>query len=99
MEAIKPWATGQFASFRISMLKDVGKRFGFNLNTPIEKMNQEQLNVILYGTDEKINYNYISKSSESYLGIFSIFKGVIPSLEKIYKETESESKREEMLNL
>ena len=40
---IKPWTTGQFASFRISMLKDVGKKFGFNLNTPIEKMNEEQI--------------------------------------------------------
>ena len=93
---IKPWTTGQFASFRISMLKDVGKKFGFNLNTPIEKMNQEQLDVILYGTDTKINYNYISKSSESSWEYSGRFKGVIPTLEKMYNETESESKREEI---
>ncbi|HEY0579382.1 MAG TPA: excinuclease ABC subunit UvrA, partial [Candidatus Nitrosocosmicus sp.] len=31
--AIRPWSTGQFASFRTSMLKDVGRKFGFNLNT------------------------------------------------------------------
>ena len=93
---IKPWTTGQFASFRISMLRDVGKKFGFNLNTPIEKMNQEQLDVILYGTDAKINYNYISKSSESSWEYSGNFKGVIPTLEKIYNETESESKREEI---
>ena len=35
------------------MLKDVGKKFGFNLNTPIEKMSEEQINVILYGTTSK----------------------------------------------
>ncbi|HEY6534275.1 MAG TPA: excinuclease ABC subunit UvrA [Candidatus Nitrosocosmicus sp.] len=93
---IKPWATGQFSSFRNSMLKDVGKIYGFNLNTPIEKMNKEQLSVILYGTDQKINYNYISKSRESTWEYSSIFKGVIPSLEKLYKETESDSKREEI---
>jgi excinuclease ABC subunit A len=93
---IKPWASGQFASFRTSMLKDVGKKFGFNLNTPIEKMSEEQINVILYGTDVKINYNYISKSSDSSWEYSGRFKGVIPNLERIYNETESESKREEI---
>lgn len=93
---IKPWSTGQFASFRTSMLKDVGRKFGFNLNTPIEKMNKEQLDVILYGTDIKIDYNYISKSSDSSWEYSGRFKGVIPTLEKIYNETESESKREEI---
>ncbi|MER5174764.1 MAG: excinuclease ABC subunit UvrA [Candidatus Nitrosocosmicus sp.] len=93
---IKPWSTGQFASFRTSMLKDVGRKFDFNLNTPIEKMNEEQLNVILYGTDVKINYNYISKSSESSWEYSGRFKGVIPNLERIYNESESDSKREEI---
>ncbi|MBA3750014.1 MAG: excinuclease ABC subunit UvrA, partial [Nitrosopumilus sp.] len=93
---IKPWSTGQFANFRTSMLKDVGKKFGFDLNTPIEKMSEEQINVVLYGTDIKINYNYISKSSESSWEYSGRFKGVIPNLERILNETESESKREEI---
>jgi excinuclease ABC subunit A len=93
---IKPWSSGQFASFRTSMLKDVGKKFGFNLNTPIEKMSEEQINVILYGTDIKINYNYVSKSSDSSWEYSGRFKGVIPNLERIYNETESESKRDEI---
>jgi excinuclease ABC subunit A len=94
--AIKPWSSGQFASFRTSMLKDVGKKFGFNLNTPMEKMSEEQINVILYGTDIKINYNYVSKSSDSSWEYSGRFKGVIPNLERIYNETESESKRDEI---
>ncbi len=93
---IKPWSSGQFVSFRTSMLKDVGRKFGFNLNTPIEKMNEEQVNVILYGTQTKINYNYTSKSSESSWEYTGRFKGVIPTLEKIFNETESEAKREEI---
>ena len=59
--AIKPWSSGQFAGFRTSMLKDVGKRFGFNLNTPIDKLSKNQLDVILYGTDLRIRYNYTSR--------------------------------------
>ena len=57
---------------------------------------KSRLDVILYGTDTKINYNYISKSSESSWEYSGRFKGVIPTLEKIYNETESESKREEI---
>ena len=46
--AIKPW-TGHFATFRSAMLRDVGRKFGFDLATPLLKMNAEQVKVILYG--------------------------------------------------
>ncbi|WP_148687182.1 excinuclease ABC subunit UvrA [Candidatus Nitrosocosmicus hydrocola] len=94
--AIKPWSAGQFSSFRTSMLKDVGKRFGFNLNTPINKLTKNQLDVILYGTDLRIRYNYTSKSSDSSWEYSGKFEGVISNLQRIFNETESESKREEI---
>lgn len=94
--AIKPWSSGQFSSFRTSMLKDVGKRFGFNLNTPINRLSKNQLDVILYGTDLRIKYNYTSKSSDSSWEYSGKFEGVISNLQRIFNETESESKREEI---
>lgn len=94
--AIKPW-TGHFATFRSSMLKDVGKKFGFDLSTPVAKMTEKQLKVILYGTDESIHYKYESRYSDSRWEYNGRFEGVIPNLERIYKETESESKREDLM--
>ena len=94
--AIKPWSSGHFSSFRTSMLKDVGKRFGFNLNTPINNLTKNQLDVILYGTDLRIKYNYTSKSSDSSWEYSGKFEGVVSNLQRIYNETESESKREEI---
>jgi excinuclease ABC subunit A len=94
--AIKPW-TGHFATFRSSMLKDVGKKFGFDLSTPVAKMTERQLKVILYGTDESIHYKYESRYSDSRWEYKGRFEGVIPNLERIYKETESESKREDLM--
>ena len=91
--AIKPWQ-GKFATFRSSMLKYVGKKFGFNLNTPIEKMTSEQINVILYGTNQNIYYKYESKYSQSKWEYESNFEGVIPNLQRIYNSTDSENKRE-----
>jgi excinuclease ABC subunit A len=91
--AIKPWQ-GSFATFRSSMLKYVGKKFGFNLNTPIEKMSSEQINVILYGTNQNIYYKYESKYSQSKWEYESNFEGVIPNLQRLYNSTDSENKRE-----
>jgi len=94
---VKPWS-GYFATFRSAMLRDVGKHFGFNLYTPISKMTEEQVRVILYGTDENIHYKYEGKySSASRWEFRGSFEGVIPNLERLYKETESESKREDIM--
>src|SRR5919201_1488553 len=79
------------------MLKDVGRKFDFDLSTPINKMSERQLKVILYGTDERIHYKYQSRYSDSLWEYRGTFEGVIPNLERIYKETESESKREDLM--
>jgi excinuclease ABC subunit A len=79
------------------MLRDVGKRFGFDLYTPISKMTDQQLRIILYGTDENIHYKYESRYSESRWEYRGSFEGIIPNLERVYKQTESESKREELM--
>ncbi|HYY49544.1 MAG TPA: excinuclease ABC subunit UvrA [Nitrososphaeraceae archaeon] len=94
--AVKPWS-GHFATFRSAMLRDVGKRFGFDLYTPISKMTDQQLRIILYGTDENIHYKYESRYSESRWEYRGSFEGIIPNLERVYKQTESESKREELM--
>jgi excinuclease ABC subunit A len=94
--AIKPW-TGHFATFRASMLKDVGRKYGFDLAMPVSKMTQRQLNVILYGTDENIHFKYESKYSDSRWEYNGTFEGVIPNLERTYRQTESESKREDLM--
>ena len=93
--AIKPWL-GRFASFRSSRLRDVGKHFGFNLNVPISKFTEDQLGVILYGTDRRIRYSYKSRNSDSKWEYVGNFEGVIPNLERLFSQTESDSKREEI---
>ena len=94
--AIKPWS-GHFFTFKSSMLKDVGKRFGFDLNTPISRMTETQIRTILYGTQENIHYRYQSKYSDTRWEYKGSFEGVIPNLDRLYRQTESESKREELL--
>ncbi|HXX05579.1 MAG TPA: excinuclease ABC subunit UvrA, partial [Candidatus Bathyarchaeia archaeon] len=93
--AIIPWS-GRFSSFRRQTLRDVGKKFGFDLMTPINKMTPKQLSVILYGTQELVRFSYEAQTTDSRWQYTNTFSGVIPSLQKNFAETDSESKREEL---
>lgn len=93
--AIVPWS-GRFSSFRRQTLRDVGKKFEFNLMTPINKMAPKQIQVILYGTDEIVRFSYESQTTESKWQYANAFSGVIPSLQRNFIETDSEAKREEL---
>lgn len=93
--AIVPWS-GRFSSFRKQTLRDVGKKFGFNLMTPMNKMTPKQMQVILYGTNEVVQFSYESQTTESKWQYANTFSGVIPNLHRNFIETDSESKREEL---
>ena len=91
--AIVPW-NGRFSSFRRQALRAVGKRFGFDLMTPIEEIRPEHMEVILHGTDDRINFRFGSKSSTSSWQYTDTFEGVLGNLQRVFTETDSESKRE-----
>ncbi|WP_268543263.1 excinuclease ABC subunit UvrA [Candidatus Nitrosotenuis cloacae] len=91
--AIVPW-NGRFSSFRKQELRAVGKKFNFDLMTPINKMNQDQIKVILHGTDQMINFQYESKTTDSFWKYTNAFEGVLNNLHRVFMETDSESKRE-----
>lgn len=91
--AIVPW-NGRFSSFRRQALRAVGKRFGFDLMTPIEEIRPEHMEIILRGTDDMIDFRFGSKSSTSSWQYTDTFEGVIGNLQRAFTETDSESKRE-----
>lgn len=69
--------------------KAVANKFGVDANTPIKDLPKEMLNMVLYGTNgEKIDVTYQMK------GVLTTskmkFEGVIPNLERRYRETNSE---------
>ena len=91
--AIVPWS-GRFSSFRRQALRAVGKKFGFNLLTPINKIKPQHLKIILHGTDDLVDFHYRSKDGESSWRYTDAFEGVLENLKRIFMETESEPKRE-----
>ena len=91
--AIVPWS-GRFSSFRRQALRAVGKKFGFDLMTPIAKIKPKHLEIILHGTDDMIDFDYRSKSGDSSWQYTNAFEGVLENLQRVFMETDSESKRE-----
>lgn len=61
-------------------LRRLGKHFGFDIETPVKKFNAKQMQVILYGSKEKIKDNIHGGK----------FDGVIGELERVYRKTKSE---------
>src|SRR5207244_10703987 len=78
-------------------VRDSSRKLWLDHTTPISKMNPDQLKVILSDTDENIHYKYESHYSESRWEYRGAFEGVVPNLERIYRETESESKRDDLM--
>ena len=55
---------------------------------PIKNIPEEKLNYILYGTNELLEFNYVSKNGNTR-NTKGTYEGVIPSLERRYVETKS----------
>ena len=73
----------------------LGKKYGFDFDTPIEDMSSEALNAILYGTgDEKLKLERtMSYGSGTY---FSAFEGIVNNLQRRYNESNSDLIRREI---
>lgn len=78
-------------------LEIVCKHYNIDLSKPIKKLTKEELDIILYGTDEIIHFNYSSKSGNTFNN-YGTFEGIITNLERRYLETTSTWIREWLEN-
>jgi len=92
--AIKPWEKRTSVYF-YQMLQCLSDHYGFSLDTPFMDLDEKLHNIILYGSgDEQIKFFYERDNRRHFY--HREFEGVIPDLERRYKETESEYIREEI---
>jgi len=95
--AIKPWSRSASHSqmWMMRILGTVAERHGFDLNTPLKYLKDDQIKIILYGTGhESYDVEYESPRFDGELT--TEFEGVLPSLERRYKQTESDYVRKEI---
>jgi excinuclease ABC subunit A len=86
--AIHPWRS-DMANWYRTMLRAVGDHYGFKFTTPFYLLTKEQQHAILHGTDSELVFKYESREGRHTGQFKSKFEGVIPHLERRYKQTES----------
>ncbi|HET9229025.1 MAG TPA: excinuclease ABC subunit UvrA, partial [Thermoanaerobaculia bacterium] len=92
--AVAPWPEGS-KSWRMKMVETISKAMGFSLSTPWKKLPAEGKRIILHGSgDKELSFNLTGKkSSYSWTGTY---EGVIPMLDRRYRETDSPTIRTEI---
>jgi len=86
--AIAPWEKRWNLHAR-EVLESLARHFGFSLHTPFNRLPEEVRRVILYGSGEERIPFFVEEDSPGR-EILKPFEGVIPNLERRYRETESD---------
>lgn len=92
--AIEGWFKG---SYSYQFLEGLAGHYGFSVDTPVERLDPEHLDVILYGTRGRrfhfiLQNDYYGRRHEMHVP----FEGVINNLARRFRETSSEHQREEI---
>jgi excinuclease ABC subunit A len=91
--ALVPWAVGN-SGFYESVIQAIADRYEIPLDEPWENLSDEEQDLFLYGTEgERLYVSYRNRMGRrrSYM---LAFEGIVPSLERRYRETDSSTQRE-----
>ncbi len=94
--AIAPWSKVVNGSqWHASILEALAKKYEFSLEKPWRELTEDQKKKVLYGTDDPLTIRYRPQHGGTRTYTIT-FEGVIPNLDRRYKQTESEGVREEI---
>src|SRR5215831_428221 len=91
--ALVPWAVGN-SGFYESVIQAIADRYEIPLDEQWENLSDEEQDLFLYGTEgERVYVSYRNRMGRrrSYM---LAFEGIVPSLERRYRDTDSGTQRE-----
>lgn len=92
--AIRGWDRRNLYYFH--MLTSLANHYGFDIDKPWAKLAKKHKEVVLYGSGgDSIDFSYVNDRGDTYRRNHT-FEGVIPNLERRYRDTDSNSVREEL---
>ncbi len=92
--AIRGWDRRNVYYFH--MLSSLAKHYGFSIDTPFAALPAGIQKIILYGSGkEEIAFSYVNDRGTVFKNRH-VFEGIIPNLERRYRDTESQSVRDEL---
>ncbi|MBN1366064.1 MAG: excinuclease ABC subunit UvrA [Syntrophaceae bacterium] len=94
--AIAPWA-GRSSLYYHSMLDALSIHYGFDVNTPFNKLPEKIQKVLLYGSNNENIKFYHDRANKRYF-THRPFEGVIKQLTRRWQETTSSSVRNDLMS-
>jgi len=92
--AIRSWDRKNL--FYFNMLTSLAGHYGFNIDAPFQDLTQQHQQVILFGSGKDvIDFNYVNDRGAVFKRSHQ-FEGIIPNMERRYRETESKTVREDL---
>ncbi len=77
----------------MTQLNTVSKKYDIDLDMPVKNLPKDKLDIILYGSSEAMEFNYVSKNGNTR-NTTDYYEGIINNLERRYIETKSSWIRE-----
>lgn len=77
------------------MIRALADKHRFSSTTPIKKLSPKDLDIVLYGTGDEEIYVQGTNRQGKMTGFYEKYEGVIPRIERLYKETESDWRRQD----
>jgi len=91
--AIVPINVDESNNITMTQLNTVSKVYGIDLDKKVKDLKKSELDIILYGSPDMLEFNYISKNGNTR-NTRDFYEGVINNLERRYVETKSSWIRE-----
>jgi excinuclease ABC subunit A len=92
--AIRGWDRRSVYYFH--MLTSLADHYGFDIDKPFKKLSKKHQKTILQGSGkEQISFSYVNDRGDVFQRTHA-FEGIIPNLERRYRDTESQSVRDEL---
>lgn len=86
----------------LNVISPVAQTNGFSVNKAVNDLTDEEMRIVLYGTGDRKYQVRIDKDGEQSYGFsgeyMTSFEGIIPNLERRYRETESDYVRKKLEN-
>ena len=76
------------SNIMMTQIETVAKHYDIDLDAPISRIPQDKLDIILYGSDEPLEFNYTSKNGNTR-NTYDYYEGIVTNLERRYIETNS----------
>jgi len=83
-------------AWRGQHLAAVARHFGFSIFTPIRDLSPEQYEILMNGSDERLQFQMSMKNGDAYWEHNGRWEGLIPQSIRLYSQTASQYRKEEL---